>query len=296
MREIYPPHYAAFHCIAGACPDSCCKEWEIVVDAESVEKYQMVSGELGNRLRQAMITDADGDVIFQEREKRCPFWNAQQLCDIHGGLGEAALCETCRQFPRVTQDYGDFIEYDISPACPEAARLLMELTPEQWLLSENDCPEVTGSFPEYDGKIMQQRKDQRRILFACLQDTSVPALKQISHCLELVTQWTDFSEGTSDAICMKKQGNHYAPPTDSKYAQSAAGEKAALVSSCHSSSSRLSPSYSISLTKSCQIRRRCSSSCIFMCAVRVKTVQTANAASCTGNRIAKGSSEYAVRR
>ena len=44
MREIYPPHYAAFHCIAGACPDSCCKEWEIVVDAESVEKYQMVSG------------------------------------------------------------------------------------------------------------------------------------------------------------------------------------------------------------------------------------------------------------
>lgn len=65
MREIYPPHYAAFHCIAGACPDSCCKEWEIVVDAESVEKYQMVSGELGNRLRQAMITDADGDVFFK---------------------------------------------------------------------------------------------------------------------------------------------------------------------------------------------------------------------------------------
>ncbi len=30
MKEIYPSHYAAFHCIAGACPDSCCKEWEIV--------------------------------------------------------------------------------------------------------------------------------------------------------------------------------------------------------------------------------------------------------------------------
>ena len=84
MREIYPPHYAAFHCIAGACPDSCCKEWEIVVDAESVEKYQMVSGELGNRLRQAMITDADGDVIFQEREKRCPFWNPGSLYFLLG--------------------------------------------------------------------------------------------------------------------------------------------------------------------------------------------------------------------
>ena len=27
---------------------------------------------------------------------------------------------------------------------------------------------------------------------------------------------------------MKKQGNHYAPPTDSKYAQSAAGEKSCI--------------------------------------------------------------------
>jgi len=135
MREIYPSHYAAFHCIAGACPDSCCKEWEIVVDTASAERYRSVSGTLGERLRQAMITDADGDIIFQEHNSRCPFWNAQQLCDIHGELGEDALCETCRLFPRITQDYGDFIEYDISPACLEAARLLFSLTPKQWQLN-----------------------------------------------------------------------------------------------------------------------------------------------------------------
>lgn len=99
MREIYPSHYAAFHCIAGACPDSCCKEWEIVVDTASAERYRSVSGTLGERLRQAMITDADGDIVFQEHNSRCPFWNAQQLCDIHGELGEDALCETCRLFP-----------------------------------------------------------------------------------------------------------------------------------------------------------------------------------------------------
>ena len=132
MREIYPSHYAAFHCIAGACPDSCCKEWEIVVDTASAERYRSVSGTLGERLRQAMITDADGDIVFQEHNSRCPFWNAQQLCDIHGELGEDALCETCRLFPRITQDYGDFIEYDISPACPEAARLLFSMTPKQF--------------------------------------------------------------------------------------------------------------------------------------------------------------------
>lgn len=55
-----------------------------------------------------------------------------------------------------------------------------------------------------------------------------------------------------------KQRDHWTPTGEAKYARNAAGEKAALVSSCHSSSSRLSPSYSISLTKSCQIRSRCS--------------------------------------
>ena len=149
MREIYPSHYAAFHCIAGACPDSCCKEWEIVVDTASAERYRSVSGTLGERLRQAMITDADGDIIFQERNSRCPFWNAQQLCDIHGELGEDALCETCRLFPRITQDYGDFIEFDISPACPEAARLLFSLTPKQWQLTERSSPAMTEEPPEY---------------------------------------------------------------------------------------------------------------------------------------------------
>ena len=149
MREIYPSHYAAFHCIAGACPDSCCKEWEIVVDTASAERYRSVSGTLGERLRQAMITDADGDIVFQEHNSRCPFWNAQQLCDIHGELGEDALCETCRLFPRITQDYGDFIEFDISPACPEAARLLFSMTPKQWQLTERSSPAMTEEPPEY---------------------------------------------------------------------------------------------------------------------------------------------------
>lgn len=201
MKEIYPPHYAVFHCIASACPDSCCKEWEIVVDTDSAERYQNIPGEIGERLRQAMVVDADGDTIFQENGKRCPFWNEANLCDIHGTLGEDALCETCRLFPRITQDYGDFIEYDISPACPEAARLLMKLTPEQWQLSENECVAVMGDLPEYDDQMMRQRKMQRCILFACLQDKSATALNQISHCLKLAEQWTDLSEYASDIVC-----------------------------------------------------------------------------------------------
>lgn len=204
MREIYPSHYAAFHCIAGACPDSCCKEWEIVVDTASAERYRSVSGTLGERLRQAMITDADGDIIFQEHNSRCPFWNAQQLCDIHGELGEDALCETCRLFPRITQDYGDFIEYDISPACPEAARLLFSLTPKQWQLTERSSPAITEEPPEYAAANMRRLQEQRQALFFRLQDDSASACAQLSACLTLAEQWAGVSQEPAAVPCMEE--------------------------------------------------------------------------------------------
>ena len=204
MREIYPSHYAAFHCIAGACPDSCCKEWEIVVDTASAERYCSVSGTLGERLRQAMITDADGDIVFLEHNSRCPFWNVQQLCDIHGELGEDALCETCRLFPRITQDYGDFIEFDISPACPEAARLLFSLTPKQWQLTERSSPAMTEEPPEYAAANMWRLQEQRQALFFRLQDDSASACTQLSACLTLAEQWADISQEPVAVPCMEE--------------------------------------------------------------------------------------------
>ena len=204
MREIYPSHYAAFHCIAGACPDSCCKEWEIVVDTASAERYRSVSGTLGERLRQAMITDADGDIVFQGHNSRCPFWNAQQLCDIHGELGEDALCETCRLFPRITQDYGDFIEYDISPACPEAARLLFSLTPKQWQMTERSSPAMTEEPPEYAAANMRRLQEERQALFFRLQDDSASACAQLSACLTLAEQWAGVSQEPAAVPCMEE--------------------------------------------------------------------------------------------
>ena len=68
MKNYYIPKYGEFRCIAGACPDSCCAGWEIVLDDASVERYRTVSGGLGERIRQAMAEDADGDVIIAAQD------------------------------------------------------------------------------------------------------------------------------------------------------------------------------------------------------------------------------------
>lgn len=126
MKHIYPTYYKNFKCIANECPDSCCKDWDVVVDEESESFYNSVNTEFGEKIRSLTVTDNDGDRIFVSQNGKCPFWNKEMLCDIYINLGEEHLCETCKNFPRITQDYTEFVEHTISLACPEGARLILE--------------------------------------------------------------------------------------------------------------------------------------------------------------------------
>lgn len=54
MKFIKPNFYDAFHCTAAACSDTCCAGWEIDVDPDTVEYYENLEGELGERLREEL--------------------------------------------------------------------------------------------------------------------------------------------------------------------------------------------------------------------------------------------------
>ena len=167
---ISKPHYFdSFRCIASACPDSCCKEWAVQVDEVSAAYYRSLPGDLGDRLRQ-VLTEEDGDTVMTIENGRCPMWRDDGLCRIQAELGEGALCKTCREFPRLTHDYGDFIEYGLELSCPEAARII---------LSSSPAPIVTADVPgkqeaEYDEEAMTVLKATRETALAILADTSRP--------------------------------------------------------------------------------------------------------------------------
>ncbi|MDO4608438.1 MAG: flagellin lysine-N-methylase [Clostridia bacterium] len=118
-------YFDKFSCIAAACSDSCCKEWQVELDDITAQNYLNLKGDLGERLRKVMYQD-DGTWVFNNINDRCPMWRNDGLCRIQAELGEASLCNTCRQFPRLTHDYGDFKEYTLELSCPEAARLILE--------------------------------------------------------------------------------------------------------------------------------------------------------------------------
>ena len=120
-KIITPAHYDAFACAAGDCPDTCCKDWDIVVDGETLEFYEDIGGDVMRHI----VTDDDGDVIIKFEGGVCPFLSEDRLCAIQKKHGAQRLCATCRAFPRVTQDYTEFEERRLTLACPEAARLIV---------------------------------------------------------------------------------------------------------------------------------------------------------------------------
>ena len=165
MRIRYPKYYETFRCIAEKCPDSCCKEWDVLVDEESAEKYLAMEGDLGQALRQHLKQDEDGDWYFAITDGRCPMWRQDGLCRIQAERDHDALCQTCRDFPRLHHDYGDFAEWGLELSCPEAARLIFS-EPAEW--KEKEIP--GGEAPEYDPADMEILLQSRQKMLEILED------------------------------------------------------------------------------------------------------------------------------
>ncbi len=163
MKITKPTYFDTFRCIAGACPDSCCKEWDVQVDDEKAALYRSLSGNLGDALRE-VLRDEDGETVMTIIDGRCPMWRDDGLCRIQAELGADALCKTCREFPRLTHDYGDFAERGLELSCPEAARIILATPAPAYTTVEVSG----GDAPEYDTEAMEillrTRETAREIL------------------------------------------------------------------------------------------------------------------------------------
>lgn len=169
MDIAFPKYYRNFRCIAGACPDSCCKEWAVDVDPETTQFYRNLPGQLGDELRAVLEDSPDGTVITI-RDGRCPMWQSDGLCRIQVQLGHEALCKTCREFPRLRHDYGNFIELGLELSCPVAAQLILS-EPS----SEMCCESLPGGEePAYDAELMVLLQKSRKIALRFLESRTYP--------------------------------------------------------------------------------------------------------------------------
>ena len=169
MQEIFPNYYKNFKCIADKCKHSCCIGWEIDIDDYTMEFYNSLEGELGERIRESV----EGEIphfILSEGE-RCPFLNKSGLCDIISELGEEGVCDICHLHPRFSNFYDNFTETGLGLCCEEAARLV--LTAEEKFAI--DLPEVAKN-----DEFFKSRGEA----FEIMQNRSVTVLERLTKLAE----------------------------------------------------------------------------------------------------------------
>ena len=196
MKLVSFDYVNQFRCLAGACPDTCCKDWQIILDEETIEKYRAVEGELGEKIRNALVTQ-DGETMFRLQDGHCALLRPDGLCPVQAELGEAALCRTCRSHPRFIEEYGATQELTLSLSCPAAASLLLRRDEPLALISlQNDTPVDAPN--ELDAGLYLALRKARQTAFVIARDRALPMRKRLG--LELL-----FASQVQDLLDQGKQ-------------------------------------------------------------------------------------------
>lgn len=148
------------------------------VDDAAAACYRELPGDLGDRLR-SVLKDTEDGTVMEIEDGRCPMWRQDGLCRIQAELGHDALCQTCRDFPRLRHDYGDFVELGLELSCPEAARLILTAQNTEMLTAAQDG----GAEPEYDTEAMALLLESRKAVLDFLRDSPAPIQQRLSAIL-----------------------------------------------------------------------------------------------------------------
>ncbi|HBJ1646611.1 flagellar protein FliB [Clostridium botulinum] len=187
MRIRVPDYYKDFKCIASECEDTCCAGWEIVIDDETYEVYKAVNDKFGDRLKNEIITDEDGEKIFVLKGDNCSFLNKDKKCDIYINLGKEKLCNTCKQYPRFIEEYASTREIGISLSCPEAARIILNNSKKvEFELEENE--EIVCTYDDISYDMFIQIISSRKMFIDILQDRSIELNKRIAIILNFAKE------------------------------------------------------------------------------------------------------------
>lgn len=211
MYYLYPDYYKKFHCIADKCIDTCCAEWQIVIDDKSLEKYRNYKGDYRQTLCQNI--DWEEGVFGHNKRGKCAFLRDDDLCDMYIHMGEDSLCTTCREYPRHTEEFENLREITLSLSCPEVAKIVMNTTEPITFVTKED--ETDECYEEFDYFLFSELEDVREEMIRIIQDRNVNIRDRIDKILQIsvsvqrhydagsLISWNEFEE--SDRVCVENE-------------------------------------------------------------------------------------------
>ena len=169
MKITTPFYYKDFKCIAGACTDTCCAGWDVDVDEASYKYYKSVKGSFGKILKSVMVKSEEGGCTFTLNNGRCPFLNDENLCDLYIALGEENLCDTCAEFPRFINEYGNTREIGIAPSCITAGEIIFNYK-DKLVFENTENDEFPKTYNDIDPLTYIQLTSARKMAYSIVQN------------------------------------------------------------------------------------------------------------------------------
>lgn len=170
MLYVRPNYFEKFKCIADQCEATCCSGWQIVIDDDSLKRYESEKSEYRQTLYERI--NWDEGVFYQDCHKRCAFLKENNLCDMYEHLGEESLCYTCTSYPRHTEEFENIREISLAISCPEVARIILGQTePVSFVEEEIEMPDE--EMDDFDPFLFSYLEDARKIILEILQNRSL---------------------------------------------------------------------------------------------------------------------------
>lgn len=124
MMVIRPTYVGEFKCDGKACNSRCCRDWRILVDEETQEKYLRLP--VADRQNFFDNLDDSAQAFTLQPSGACPFLDENFLCKLQIKHGEDYLPSICQSFPRVTFKLSAGLFFQaMTLTCPVAAMLIL---------------------------------------------------------------------------------------------------------------------------------------------------------------------------
>ena len=122
---LQPQYVADFQCDGSQCNAKCCgNKWKISIDVDTYKKYQRIKNPIMRKKILSSIKPSTNRIGFEinfGKGTSCPLLCEDNLCYVQLNLGEEALSNTCKGYPRVVKQVGKYQFRLLSMTCPVAA-------------------------------------------------------------------------------------------------------------------------------------------------------------------------------
>ena len=149
MEIILQPKYVRdFQCDGSKCNAKCCGKWRIDIDMETYKKYQRIKNPAMRKKILSSIQPSTIQTGFQiklNNKAVCPLLCEDNLCYIQRNMGEEALSQTCKVYPRMVQKIGNYQFRMLAMTCPVAAEYAL-LSPYAMELQQISCEDDTSAW------------------------------------------------------------------------------------------------------------------------------------------------------